>query len=100
MEKILGPAIGMGNEMCQWVLKANGNVVPRRSVQPLTVAELNCPIEKQRREIFDQLIEQKWGKSIKDFLPPEVPNPEEEEVWGRKLAKCMTWKMLWMHVDC
>jgi hypothetical protein len=71
----------MGNEMCKWVLKANGNVVPRRSVQPLAVAELNCPIEKQRREIFDQLIEQKRGKSINDFLPSEVPNPEEEEVW-------------------
>ena len=30
--RILGPAKGEGNEMCQWVLKANGNVVPRRTV--------------------------------------------------------------------
>ena len=26
--RILGPAKGEGNEMAQWVLKANGNVVP------------------------------------------------------------------------
>ena len=29
---ILGPARGEGNEMAQWVLKANGQVVPRRSL--------------------------------------------------------------------
>ena len=27
--RVLGPAKGEGNEMAQWVLKANGNVVPR-----------------------------------------------------------------------
>ena len=27
--RVLGPAHGEGNEMAQWVLKANGNVVPR-----------------------------------------------------------------------
>ena len=26
--RVLGPARGEGNEMCQWILKANGNVVP------------------------------------------------------------------------
>jgi hypothetical protein len=30
--RVLGPARGEGNEMAQWVLKANGNVVPRRSL--------------------------------------------------------------------
>ena len=29
---ILGPAQGKGNEMAQWVLKANGRVVPRQSL--------------------------------------------------------------------
>ena len=29
---ILGPAQGKGNEMAQWVLKANGQVVPRQSL--------------------------------------------------------------------
>jgi hypothetical protein len=36
--RILGPAKGEGNEMAQWVLKANGKVVPRRTCRPLTVA--------------------------------------------------------------
>jgi hypothetical protein len=26
--RVLGPAKGEGNEMAQWILKANGNVVP------------------------------------------------------------------------
>ena len=30
--RVLGPALGEGNEMSQWVLKANGRVVPRRSL--------------------------------------------------------------------
>ena len=30
--RVLGPARGEGNEMAQWVLKANGKVVPRRSL--------------------------------------------------------------------
>ena len=29
---ILGPTRGKGNEMAQWILKANGRVVPRRSL--------------------------------------------------------------------
>ena len=30
--QVLGPARGEGNEMAQWVLKANGRVVSRRSL--------------------------------------------------------------------
>ena len=30
--RVLGPVRGEGNEMAQWVLKANGRVVPRRSL--------------------------------------------------------------------
>ena len=29
---VLGPARGEGNEMAQWVIKANGNVIPRHSL--------------------------------------------------------------------
>ena len=28
MGRVLGPARGEGNEMCQWVLKSNGRIVP------------------------------------------------------------------------
>jgi hypothetical protein len=39
------PAKGEGNEMCQWILKANGKMVPRRSVRPLQKAEIHSPSE-------------------------------------------------------
>ena len=38
---VLGPAQGEGNELSQWVLKSNGNVVPRRTVRATTDAEEN-----------------------------------------------------------
>ena len=37
--EVLGPARGGGNEMAQWILKANGRVVPRRSLRELKVVK-------------------------------------------------------------
>ena len=62
--RVLGPARGQGNEMCQWILKSNGKVVPRRSLRPLTTAELHSPIEIQRRKVFERLIQSHLGDSI------------------------------------
>jgi hypothetical protein len=42
-----GPTKGERNEMTQWVLKANGKVVPRRICHPLTVAETYSKEEKR-----------------------------------------------------
>ena len=39
--KVLGPVTGEGNEMAQWILKANGNVVTRRTMRSLQVDELH-----------------------------------------------------------
>ena len=74
--RVLGPAKGEGNEMAQWILKANGNVVPRRSSRPLKVDELHSLTEIKKREIFDGLIERKWGTSIN---PPKVSDTENAE---------------------
>lgn len=46
--RVLGPATGAGNKMAQWVLKANGVVVPRHSLRPLQVAELHNMEEKEK----------------------------------------------------
>ena len=46
---VLGPGQGEGNEMAQWILKANGCVVPRRSIQPLTTAEIHSPVRKEMK---------------------------------------------------
>ena len=70
--RVLGPARGEGNEMAQWVLKANGRVVPRRSLRPLTIAELRSPVEHKKHDVFDALIERRMGTSIN---PP--PTPED-----------------------
>ena len=72
---MLGPSKGEGNEMAQWILKANGNVVPRRSPRPLTVAELHSSTELKKREVFDKLIERRWGNAI---IPSKLENDTKE----------------------
>lgn len=68
--RVLGPSRGEGNEMCQWVLKANGRVVPRRSVRPLHTSEIHNPNEKKHRDAFDELIERRYGATLN---PPKDP---------------------------
>ena len=62
--RVLGPARGAGNEMAQWILQANGRVVPRRSSRPLEVDELHSPVEHKKREVFDELIKRRWGSPM------------------------------------
>ena len=57
--RVLGPAKGEGNEMAQWVLKANGRVVPRRTLRLLQVSEMHSPAEIGKRKVFDNLIKEK-----------------------------------------
>ena len=58
--RVLGPARGAGNEMAQWILKANGRVVPRRSLRSLKADELHSPVEIKKGEVFDELIKRRW----------------------------------------
>ena len=60
---IVRPAKEEGNEMAQWqwVLKANGQVLPRHTARPLKVEEKHEPVESKKRSIFYDLIERKWG---------------------------------------
>ena len=74
--RVLGPARGEGNEMSQWILKANGNVVPRRSPRPLNSVELHDPDEIEKRKTFDALIERRWGTSIN---PPKVKDTQPSD---------------------
>ena len=62
--RVLGPVRGSGNEIAQWILKANGRVVPRRSVRPLKVDELHSPVEIKKREVFDELLKRRWDSPI------------------------------------
>jgi len=74
--RVLGPAKTDGNEMAQWILKANGYVVPRRSARPLTIAEKTSETEIEKRRIFVELIKRRWGTSIN---PPPDPVKESSE---------------------
>ena len=60
--RVLGTATGEGNEMSLQFLKANGEVVPRRSYRPLKVDEQHSEAEKHNRTVFDLLIERRHGQ--------------------------------------
>lgn len=72
--RCLGPAKNEGNEMAQWILKMNGQIVPRRSLRRLSEAELNPTneIEIRKRQAFDNAIAAKLGDS---FSLPPTPLP-------------------------
>ena len=72
--RALGPARGEGNELSQWILKSNGNVVPRRTVRALQLAEIHCDTEKRKWDVFDALIERRWGS------PMSTPNTDDTEM--------------------
>ena len=69
--RVLGPARGDGNKMAQWILKANGNVVPRRSLRPLHPAEVHSSSELNKRKAFDALNERRHGTAISPPKPVE-----------------------------
>ena len=75
--RVLGPARGAGNEMTQWILKANGRVVPRRSLRPLKVDELHSPVEIKKRKVFDELIKRRWGS------PMTPSNTQQQKVFEK-----------------
>ena len=81
--RVLGPARGEGNEISQWVLKANGLVVLRRSVRPLHQSEVHSPSEQSKRQAFDALIERRYGNSIVAPTTPaegsETTKPYEDD---------------------
>ena len=72
--RVLGPARGEGNELSQWVLKSNRNVVPHWTVQALQLAELKSDTEKCKWDIFDALIERRWG------LQMSTPNKDDADI--------------------
>ena len=50
--------------MAQWCLKSNGNIVPSRSVVPLTTAQMNNNEEILKRNVFTNCIRQTYGDSV------------------------------------
>jgi hypothetical protein len=55
--------------MTQSVLKSNGRIVPRRSLRPLRIDEINSDVEKNKRDAFDEAINAIHGDSMS--VPPK-----------------------------
>ena len=63
--RVLGPLKNEGNAMTQAVLNIKGNIVPRQTCTPLTIAEINSKSEETKRDAFDEIILQKYGNSMR-----------------------------------
>ena len=59
-------AHGIGQALCFYVLKSNGQVISHTNVQALTEDELNDPAEK--------LLQDKFAKSVSDAIGSFDPN--------------------------
>ena len=71
--RLVGPASGDGNEMTQWMLKANGELVPGRTHRPIKVSERHSSIEIDVSiergfigyiEISNDLMRRRWGDAV------------------------------------
>ena len=62
--RVLGPAENAGNQMALWILKQNGEIVPRQTVRRLSAGELNSSVEEEKRKAFDVSIFNRYGDGI------------------------------------
>mmetsp|Transcript_11237 Transcript_11237/g.16168 ORF Transcript_11237/g.16168 Transcript_11237/m.16168 type:complete len:1367 (+) Transcript_11237:2028-6128(+) len=74
----LGPAHYVGQALCYYVLKENGQVITRTSVRGLTETEITDENEIKARADFDIQINTNIGTFTDDIIH-EVPNDEPEE---------------------
>ena len=79
--RCLGPTRDEANEMAQWVLQQNGQVVPRRTLRRLSKEELsiNNVVEARKREAFDMEIKRRLGDSLAVPKTPDVDELDIEE---------------------
>ncbi len=79
--RCLGPSKDFGNELCQWVLSEDGNVLPRRTLARLTPHELavDNEVERDRRKKFNDNIRRKLGDSLTLVENEKYPLPSIPE---------------------
>ena len=75
--RCLGPAKNEGNEMSQWILKINGQVVPQRSLRKLRPDKLSKETEVAKRAVFDAAIKLIHGDSFTIREKELQPNPQD-----------------------
>ena len=79
--RCIGPVNNEGNEMTQWFLKQNGQIVPRRTMRRLTPEEWAQGIEIKKRSEFNDAIKARYGDSFS--LPDKtLKNTQDEDDTG------------------
>ena len=59
----LGPSMDVGPALCAKILKSNGQCIHRSSYRHLTEDEINSPGEKETHQLFDTMVEQRFGEA-------------------------------------
>ena len=62
--RLLGPSMDIRPALCAKILKSNGQRVHRSSYRHLTEDEINSPMEKEKRQLFNRVVEQKLGEAV------------------------------------
>ena len=65
--------------MTECILKVNGNVIIRRTMQTLNIAETQIPDEIKKRYIFGEIIESIWGT---DLITERVHKESSKGSWN------------------
>ena len=74
----LGPDNNEINEMAQWVIKSNVQIVPQRTMHKLTADELVLESEVKKRADFTEAIKQQCGDSISITVSIRL-NPKDDD---------------------
>ena len=82
--RALGPTNYEGNLMAQYILQANGIVVPRRTVKAIPSKHLRNQVLQDKMKVYDSCIKEKLGDSMKipvvrDQHTPREWIPKEED---------------------
>ena len=64
--------------MDQWVIKSNGNFVPRNNFRSINDVYIHSPVDTNKIYIFYEFIERIWVTAMN---PPNKNEPEVKEEW-------------------
>ena len=106
--RCLGPTKNEGNEMCQWIIQQNGQIVPRQTIRRLITEERSAinEVEANKRASFYAAIKEyvvdlitpaplKPTQISIDPLPPGVLIRQQLEQHPQ-LTLQMMWTILWL----
>jgi hypothetical protein len=77
--RVLGPAKHVANEMAQYIVTHKGSIIPRRTVRPLTEEENKQPFIKHRKQLFMEMIRDKFGDSMSIADTSNRPTIDSDE---------------------